>query len=201
MRDQDKTKEQLLEEVASLRARLAEVERGKTGQTLAERRALRDATHDETTGLYSHAHLLHHLSLAVRSARRYEYALSVCLCRLAGLQAVYETQGTEVAEAVLAEFGELVGETLRGDDIAGRSGKDEFCVVFSHTVAREAAMAVERILDEFELVATDLPIAPVFGIAQLEPGKMHERELLSLAEQAMKEAETGGDGAIVIGSP
>lgn len=201
MRDEDKTKEQLLEEVASLRARLAELERSEAGRTLSERRVLRDATHDDITGLYSHPHLLQHLSLAVRSARRYEYPLSVCLCRLAGLKAVYETQGEEVAEDVLAEFGELVRETLRGDDIAGRCGKDEFCVVFSHTVAEEAAMAAERVLDEFELVATDLPISPVFGIAQLELEEMRESELLELAEDAMEEAEQAGDGAIVIGTP
>ncbi len=201
MTEQEMTREELLAEVRSLRARVAELERADRGRPLVRSGALRDATHDEVTGLYSHPHLLEHLSLAVRSARRYEHALSVCVCRLSGLDAVHQSQGADVAEQVLAEFGRLVSDTFRGDDIAGRCGRDEFCVIFSHTVSSEAAMAAERIVDRLELVATDLPIVPAFGIAQLEPDAMDEPDLLALAEEAMQEAEQVGGGAIVIGSP
>jgi len=80
----------------------------------------RNANFDSLTGLFSRRYLIESLEKALAQARRYEHALTVCLCDLDHLKEINDTHGHQTGDEVLAEFGSLVGRTLRTSDFAGR---------------------------------------------------------------------------------
>lgn len=200
MDDQRKSKAQLLDEVKALRARAAELEDALGERTRAEKRTLHDATHDVLTGVYNRTHLLERLALAVQSAKRYDYPLSLCRCSLYGIESVYEAQGDAAADEALVTFGGLVMAELRQCDVVGRYG-EEFCIVFPQTPAANAAMAAERICRRFEEMVRPLPVTAMFGIAGLAPEDMEEADLLASAGEALREAKEGGGDRIVVYVP
>lgn len=158
-----------------------------------ETELLYDATYELSSGVYSHAHLLDHLQIAVRSAQHHDWPLSVCLCRLEGIDSVEQKKGSEAAEEILVGFGGLVRDKLRVDDFAGRyAEKNELCIVFPHTSAAGAAAAAGRIREEFEEQVRELPITTNFGIAELTSRDMRSVDVLGFADQALRQAEEGG---------
>jgi diguanylate cyclase (GGDEF)-like protein len=201
MDDEKLNAEDLLAEVERLRAQVADLERGRSEHSRALASGLHDATHDLITGLYNHAHVIEHLALAIRSAKRYHYPLSICVVRMDGLSAVYDTQGTDVAEELLCEFGRLVIDELRGDDIGGRYGQEGFCIVFPHTMPANAALGMERVRRAFNKLVADLPIQVAFGVAGLVSGDMQPADLLADAEKAVTQARASGGDRIVVHVP
>lgn len=199
--DEDLSRDELLAEVKRLRSRVAELERGHSEHNRALSSGLHDATHDLITGLYNHAHVIEHLALAMRSAKRYHYPLSICVVRMDGLSTVYDTQGTDVAEELLCEFGRLIIDELRGDDIGGRYGQEGFCIVFPHTMPANAALGMERVRRAFNKLVTDLPIQVAFGVAGLTSGDTQPADLLADAGKAVAEARDSGGDRIVVHVP
>jgi diguanylate cyclase (GGDEF)-like protein len=198
MDDAGKSKAQLIEELQALRARVEELEHAQAEHRQAERKSLADATHDPSTGLFNREHFMEHLAPSVRSARRYGYPLSVCLCCLPGLRAVNRTKGRQVTEELLAEFGDLIRDELRGDDIAGRYGEEEFCIVLPHTLAANAAMAIERVRARLDRVAAGVSLKAAFGVADLAPDDATEKDLLLRADRALCKARDAGGNRVVI---
>jgi diguanylate cyclase (GGDEF)-like protein len=201
MDDAEKTRDELVQDVKSLRARVAELERALSERKQSASQLLYEATHDSLTGLLNRTQFLERLAPAVQSARRYASPLSVCLCSLDGIRAINQTQGRHVADELLAEFGDLVRDELRGDDVAGRYGEDEFCIAFPHTAAVNAGKAIERIQARLRALVGELPIMAAYGIADLVRPDMSERDLVALADQALRDARAAGGDRIVISAP
>ena len=69
--------------------------------------------------------------------------------------------GHKTGDAVLKLFAKVARKTMRGDDIVGRIGGEEFLAVLSGTLA-EACIAAERVRSAFEAaaLAPDSPQIP-----------------------------------------
>jgi diguanylate cyclase (GGDEF)-like protein len=201
MDDLEKSKEQLLAELRDLRARVAELEHAEADRRRADGRFHWDASHDELTGLFDRAHFLERLTPIVRSGQRYKYPVSLCMCSLDSLESLREAKGRQVADELIGEFAELVMDELRGEDIAGRYDENQFCVVFPHTMAVDAATAVARVCKRLEKMVSGLPITATFGIAQLAPEDMADRQLVALAERTLRRAREAGGARVLIHEP
>jgi diguanylate cyclase (GGDEF)-like protein len=101
-------------------------------------------------------------------------------------------------DQVLSRFSELLRASLRGGDIAGRHGGDEFCVVFPHTGAEDATVVSERIRETFadsQFTAADgvpFRVTATFGLACLSDEDVTAADLLERADQALYRAKELG---------
>ncbi|MFQ5645602.1 MAG: diguanylate cyclase [bacterium] len=168
----------------------------------SEERLKVEAAYDSLTGLLNRRYLIKRLISSVHSARRHGSPLSVCLCDLDGLKSINDGCGHLTGDDVLAEFGKLMTEELRSEDIVGRFGGDEFCIIFPYISASEAAVSVDRIRRRLESRTFGKKdkacIATVsFGIADLGPG-MTENDLLKAADDLLYQAKRSGSNRIVL---
>jgi diguanylate cyclase (GGDEF)-like protein/PAS domain S-box-containing protein len=164
------------------------------------------ASHDALTGLYNRAQFEEELSKEVRSAARYQYPLSLCICDLDGFKGINDTYGHATGDAVLVAFAGLVREVFRESDVSGRLGGDEFVIMFAHTQAVEAASAVGRLRRKLEGMALtaddgcDFRATATFGFADFGDA-MDPAALIALADEALYEAKRAGRNKICLRTP
>jgi len=176
-----------------------------TERKRAEEKLREAAILDSLTGLYNRRHLLERLVAAISAARRYGHPLSLAICDLDGFKTINDTYGHAVGDEVLVAFSRLLKKELRLDDIEGRLGGDEFCLIFPHTSAANAAIAVERIRSHWEKKVFQAEQGPpfsmtaTFGVADFVPGKMRdEKNLLKAADDALYRAKERGRNQIAV---
>ena len=98
-----------------------------------------------------------------------------------------------------AGLGRLIFERTRTNDLACRTGGDEFAILFGETGPPDALEAIQRVLVELE----DVEIGPLrgisvsVGVAGLGPGQRPE-DLLASAAAALEEASAAGGGQAVL---
>ena len=149
---------------------------GLTG--LANRRAANEALHAE----------------AARAARL-ETPLSVVLADLDGFKDVNDEHGHAVGDAVLRVFAEVLRETLRESDVAGRWGGEEFLVLLPGADEDGAARLAERV--RARLAERSIPGLPArhvtasFGVAE-HVGETNAEQLLAAADGALYRAKRAG---------
>ncbi len=130
---------QLLQGVANVLAGARVRERRETD-------AVVEALHDPLTGLPTRPLLLDRLDHALERARRRDTDVAVLLVDVDRFKQVNDTYGHAAGDAVLAELGARMRDSLQPGDTAGRLGGDEF-VVLCEDVAEQDGVdaAVERL--------------------------------------------------------
>jgi diguanylate cyclase (GGDEF)-like protein len=149
---------------------------GLTG--LANRRASSDAMHAE-----------------VARADRLDTPLSVVLADLDGFKDVNDEHGHAVGDEVLRAFANVLRETLRESDVAGRWGGEEFLFLLPGADEDGAAHLAERVrvgLSERAILgAGDLRVTASFGVAEYRPESGAE-QLVAAADEALYRAKGAG---------
>jgi conjugative relaxase-like TrwC/TraI family protein len=154
--------------------------------------------------LFNRRYLMERLASIVDLAKRYESPLSLCLCDLDKFKSINDMYGHSVGDDVLVWFSNLLKKELRTVDITGRFGGDEFCLIFPHTLATQAAITVERIRKQmgkrfFEVKDRGtFSVSGTFGIADFRSKEMTEKDLLDLADQALYQAKELGRNRVSI---
>ncbi len=154
---------------------------GLTG--LANRRATSDALHGEAA-----------------RAERLETPLSVVLADLDGFKEVNDEHGHAVGDAVLRAFAEVLRDTLRESDLAGRWGGEEFLLLLPGADEEGAAQLAERV--RIGLAARRIPSVPglrvtaSFGVAEYK-GEATTEQLVAVADDALYRAKRGGKDRVV----
>ncbi len=154
---------------------------------------------DPLTGLRNRRYLMKQLDAAVGAARRHGHPLSVSVCDIDRFKVVNDEHGHLAGDEVLRTFAAIVSKTLRLEDQVARFGGDEFCLMFPHVGADEAAQAVERIrtaLQDMRIYlpdGTELSVTATFGIADFDP-EIHRsgQDLFESADQALYEGKQHG---------
>jgi diguanylate cyclase (GGDEF)-like protein len=153
---------------------------GLTG--LANRRAASDALHGETA-----------------RAERLETPLSVVLADLDEFKEVNDAHGHAVGDEVLRVVAEVLRETLRESDVAGRWGGEEFLLLLPGADEEGAAQLAERV--RVALAARSIPSVPglhvtaSFGVAEYA-GETTPEQLLEAADGALYRAKRAGKGRV-----
>jgi diguanylate cyclase (GGDEF)-like protein len=154
---------------------------GLTG--LANRRAASDALHAEAA-----------------RAERLETPLSVVLADLDGFKEVNDEHGHAVGDAVLRAFAEVLRDTLRESDLAGRWGGEEFLLLLPGADEEGAAQLADRV--RIGLAARRIPSVPglrvtaSFGVAEYA-GEANTQQLVAAADDALYRAKRGGKDRVV----
>ncbi|KZE33493.1 sensor domain-containing diguanylate cyclase [Crenobacter luteus] len=120
-----------------------------------EKRLYHEATRDVLTNAYNRRHFL---ELAVREhkrSHRYDSPLSLLVIDLDHFKQINDRHGHAAGDAVLRAFAHLARQTLRGSDVLGRLGGEEFAALLPNTPLAEAHEVAERLRGAAEADAVD----------------------------------------------
>lgn len=122
-----------------------EIDRLKTALASAEHRLQELALTDELTGLPNRRGVLEALDRLSAAARRRSSRLSAIWIDVDGFRTINECHGNAAGDEALRTLAENLRAVLRGEDVAGRMGGDDFVVLLPDTDATGAAVVVERL--------------------------------------------------------
>jgi diguanylate cyclase (GGDEF)-like protein len=175
--------------VNRLRTRLAESNRQLEGAL--ER--IRDiAIRDELTGTYNRRFLMESLARELARAGRSGGRFSVCLIDVDHFKAVNDTLGHAAGDDVLRQVAAITGRDLRGIDVFGRFGGEEFLLILPDTDQAGAKVAAERIR---AAVAAETPVTVTIGVAQYAADGA--AAVLARADQALYRGKAAGRNTVL----
>jgi diguanylate cyclase (GGDEF)-like protein len=152
----------------------------------------RHATVDDLTGLANRRGFFalgeHELLVAARTRS----SVALLFLDVDGLKDVNDELGHVVGDQLLRETADVIRETIRASDVAGRLGGDEFCVLLMGDPELDPDRVVERVRDTLASHNTrpdrTFHLAVSMGIASLPPGRsVTLEELIDAADERMYE--------------
>jgi diguanylate cyclase (GGDEF)-like protein len=169
----------------------------------AQRELLRaQALTDELTGLFNRRHFEHGLSGALHEEHD-RGPTSLAYFDLDGFKSINDSYGHAAGDKVLREFADVLRSQIRRDDIACRTGGEEFCVVLPRTSLAEAERLAWRVVGAVRAARLgprgNLTVS--VGVAT-SPRSSDDHELLvRRADDLLLRAKRDGRDRVVVGAP
>ena len=155
-----------------------------------------EAHTDAKTGLWNAGHFRQLFAIELERARRFSRPLSVIMSDLDLLRNINNSYGHLAGDAVLARVGQIIRETVREYDIAGRFGGEEFCIAVPETDPAEALVVANRLRQaiataDFEVPTNPAPIRATMslGVAAFPDDADTVDELIHAADVAVYQAK------------
>jgi diguanylate cyclase (GGDEF)-like protein len=189
-RDAGSDEVQLLEELAATAGPAIE-----NAKRFLEARQL--AEMDALTGLHNRRYFDEALDREIARAKRYERSLALLLLDLDDFKQVNDRVGHLGGDAVLADIGERVRETLRSADIACRVGGDELAVILPESTVHDAEQLYARLLAAVNArpLAGGQTMTMSGGVAEVALDD-DARALFKRADEALYRAKRDGKGDV-----
>jgi diguanylate cyclase (GGDEF)-like protein len=169
----------------------------------AQREQLRaQALTDELTGLFNRRHFVRGLSQALHTEQDRGGPTSLVYFDLDAFKSINDAFGHESGDRVLRDFAQLLRSQIREDDIACRTGGEEFCVVLPQTSHAEAERLAWRVVGAVRAAGLgprgDLTVSA--GVATSpRSGEDHEH-LVRQADDHLLRAKREGRDRVVVGA-
>ncbi|MEM8705810.1 MAG: GGDEF domain-containing protein, partial [Actinomycetota bacterium] len=155
------------------------------------------ANTDVLTGLANRRATEDHIGASMAARER----SSIAIADLDKFKQLNDTHGHEAGDRALRMFAEVLRESVREDDWAGRWGGEEFVIHLPGLVAAEATSVLERIRENLAAACarTDGPNVTVsIGVVDTAAGQTLD-ELVSLADDCLYFAKENGRDQVVVG--
>ena len=163
------------------------------------------ANTDPLTGLPNRGHTAQRATRALGSALEHDRPLTVALLDFDHFKTINDQYGHAAGDYVLREFARLSREALRGGDILGRWGGEEFLLVLPETTLDSALLTVGRLCalaSRIDIQAgeppTQLRVTFSAGLATTADGVRTLDEIVARADAALYEAKDAGRDAVRI---
>lgn len=154
---------------------------------------------DPLTGLANRRGFYEAWEEAERLLRRAKQPISLILLDLDNFKLLNDRLGHAAGDEVLAQVGNILRLTLRGQDTAARWGGDEFIVLLPNTPIAGAVVVAEKLrvaLVSLPQARSPWPLSVSFGVAEHVPLASLE-ETVARADAALYQAKAQGCNAIV----
>jgi diguanylate cyclase (GGDEF)-like protein len=125
-------------------------------------------------------------------------ALSLVMFDIDHFKVINDTWGHQAGDFVLTRVAQLVGETIRTEDLLSRYGGEEFALMLRETAEDQAFICAERCrraIDDTEVNfnGTPIKVGISLGVASLlESDFVQPEDLLSAADRYLYRAKRGG---------
>lgn len=164
-----------------------------TERKLADEKIRILATTDGLTGINNRQEFTRILENEIERAKRYGTPLSLIMYDIDHFKYVNDNFGHDVGDEVLCTFVRLVNENIRGIDVAGRWGGEEFIVLLPQTdltAAMNVAEKLRQVIDQnhFDKVGS---VTASFGVVEFTPQDDID-SLLKRADKALYQAKNRG---------
>jgi len=119
-----------------------------------------EAQTDAKTGLWNARHFNKLFAAELERAQRFNRPLAVMMADMDFLRNINNTYGHLAGDIVIVGIGNIIRNTVRDYDIAGRFGGEEFALVLPETGPREAYLLAERVRKSIEAARFEVPTSP-----------------------------------------
>jgi len=171
---------------------------------LIQRQVSEQALMDPLTGLGNRRYFDERGDAVLALARRRGRPFSVLMIDIDHFKRVNDEHGHAVGDEVLRAFGNALKASLRGGDVCGRLGGEEFAVLLPDENGAGGAAAAERLRDRLERLAASsaaarkpIDITVSIGVAAYPEDGDALEPLLRRADKRLFGAKQGGRNRVV----
>jgi diguanylate cyclase (GGDEF)-like protein len=172
-------------------------------QELKQKAQLQART-DYLTGLFNRRHFVELAERELARSIRFQRPFALLMIDIDHFKSVNDTWGHSVGDKVLHQVAQLIRDTLREEDIFGRTGGEEFAAVLVETDGKAALEVAERLCttvadamivpQEGERIRVSISI----GLSQLNGRNARFDSLLNEADSAMYDAKESGRNRVLL---
>jgi diguanylate cyclase (GGDEF)-like protein len=160
------------------------------------------ATTDGLTGVFNRRHFLELAEAELARAARAERPTSIAMLDLDHFKSINDRFGHHAGDLVLSELAKVLKQQLRGGDVVGRLGGEEFALLLPETAVGSAQATLERLrcaieAHAFGLHAPDRRVTISIGLAAQRAGESLT-EVLKRADAALYGAKSSGRNRLVV---
>lgn len=172
-------------------------------EAVVRRELQRLASSDELTGLANRREFLGALDRELATARRTGRPLALALIDIDHFKRVNDTHGHPAGDAVIRAVAELASGAMRGGDLVGRVGGEEFAILLPDTPVDAAWDACERLRIGLAKRDISLPQGAQVKVTLSCGVTAARREdtaasLIGQADKALYEAKNGGRDRVLL---
>ncbi|HVC50355.1 MAG TPA: diguanylate cyclase [Burkholderiales bacterium] len=189
---QKKNNSQLMQEIAirrQLEERLRQLARSDALSDLNNRSAFLDLAQKE-----------------FQRARRYDEPLSLMILDVDFFKRINDNYGHATGDETIRNIGQLLKNSIRNIDIAGRLGGEEFVILLPHATIEHSYEVAERFRQALTEIHIDTPQGPLrltasIGLALCSKEDHSIEATLSRADKAMYTAKKSGRNQVKVAPP
>ena len=172
-------------------------------QLIAAREQLRiEATHDSLTGLLNRGAFFEGLHKEVVRARRYKTPLALIMADLDHFKAINDRHGHPNGDRVLRETAHRLRAAIRGSDVIGRYGGEEFVVAAPDCGLEDARALAEQFRASIGTLPVEIGGEWIFVTMSLGVAATTEMDdadrLLQVADDALYRAKNAGRNTVEV---
>ncbi|MDN0085690.1 biofilm regulation diguanylate cyclase SiaD [Crenobacter sp. SG2305] len=161
------------------------------------------SSHDELTGLPNRRQMQAHLKRELQQLAERGGQFCVALADLDHFKAINDTYGHDIGDKALAAIANCLSEHIRGYDLCGRWGGEEFLLIFPHSDTRAAEAILARLHEVVgALVSHQLPeqivLSVSFGLTACHKGDEALDQILKRVDGALYQAKREGRKRTVV---
>ncbi|MHC8288298.1 diguanylate cyclase [Pseudomonas sp. XS1P51] len=157
---------------------------------------------DSLTGLLNHGAWKDLLKLKFQHCRQHQQPATIALIDIDHFKPINDTYGHIVGDSVLRQLSAEFKRNLRENDLAGRYGGDEFCVILPDMPLHQATEVMERLREVLhDYRHEDMPelrVSLSIGLAAWHPSFSDAISWLDDADKALYTAKNTGRNKISV---
>lgn len=170
----------------------------------ANERLERLAMTDTLTGCANRRYFMERAAEMITLAGRHSTPLSLAILDLDDFKRINDTFGHPAGDATLVMTGQLLQKHMRGSDLIGRVGGEEFALLMPHTDLDGARLLAERLRAAIaggivDHSGTQIAVTASLGVVQLHLAEEFDN-LYSRADMALYTAKLNGRNRVEAGS-
>lgn len=157
------------------------------------------AWHDMLTRLYNRGALFERASKSLADCQKAGESLAVIQLDLGHFKSINDRFGHQAGDRVLIHIGRVILNKIRKEDIAGRVGGEEFCLVLPDTSLAQATVIAERIRESINsreiLISRNqtIRVSASLGVCSSDELAQYDFQVLqSIADKRLYLAKTSG---------
>jgi len=187
--------------VRELNERLAALESANL-DLLVKNSALSEiSARDSLTGLYNRWYVMEKIDSEMNRSLRHGSPVSLIMMDIDHFKRVNDSFGHSAGDRVLRSVGQVLRDSCRVYDVAGRYGGEEFCIVLPETKVGNTTVVAERIRERlaasrFDVGEESVVVTASIGIAGIESIEAEDGlsplSLIDRADQALYSAKHHG---------
>ena len=160
------------------------------------------ASHDPLTGCMNRRSFFQQLDGKFQEIAR-EYRPLICLMiDIDHFKSINDELGHAAGDDVIAGLGQLLQQLCRSDDLVGRYGGEEFCMILEGISQRDAISIAQRIraavsTQSMQWLADNRKVTVSIGLTQLQRADIAPGDFIEQADQALYLAKRGGRDRVV----
>jgi diguanylate cyclase (GGDEF)-like protein len=160
---------------------------------------------DPLTGIANRRSFMQDASLLAKRHIGNPHPTAVLLIDLDHFKSINDRFGHALGDRVLAIFADAARKSMRGSDLFGRLGGEEFAAMLTETNREKAVAVAERIRESFAQMAHDVDGCPVratvsIGLVHSQERTLDVQELLAQADHALYYAKERGRNRVEVAS-